>query len=281
MRASPSRVWSIVLTVFGDAVVPRGGSIWLGTLLSLFAAIGVGPNAVRTAMSRLTADGWLERARSGRNSFYHLSERGRAEFAAATHRIYDGVPGWDGTVGLAVAAGLPVSAAAQAALLRAGFGAALPGVWVAAEPVLLPSEAAGMAFLRLAPDTAPADEGNASRRLVRQAFPLDASAVAFRRFIASFAALRGWAERAADRDALLARVLLIHQYRRIVLRAPRLPAELLPADWPGHDARRLCASLYRTLLPASERWLDREAATEAGPLPSAGPELAARFEDVA
>lgn len=38
---------------------------------------------------------------------------------------------------------------------------------------------------------------------------------------------------AADADAFTARILLIHHYRRVVLRDPLLPSALLPADWPG------------------------------------------------
>ena len=38
LKREPSRTGSIVITVFGDAIVPRGGSVWLGTLLEFFAA---------------------------------------------------------------------------------------------------------------------------------------------------------------------------------------------------------------------------------------------------
>ena len=33
LKREPSRTGSIAITVFGDAIVPRGGSVWLGTLL--------------------------------------------------------------------------------------------------------------------------------------------------------------------------------------------------------------------------------------------------------
>ena len=57
LRREPSRTGSIVITVFGDAVVPRGGSVWLGTLLEFFKALDIDGSVVRTAMSRLAADG--------------------------------------------------------------------------------------------------------------------------------------------------------------------------------------------------------------------------------
>jgi len=96
----------------------------------------------------------------------------------------------------------------------------------------------------------------------------------------TFEPLRGWVGRGgrmSDIDAFTARILLIHHYRRVVLRDPLLPTALLPADWPGRAARVLCAEIYRGVLAASERWLDRNGTNPAGPLPAAGKELARRF----
>jgi hypothetical protein len=58
-------------------VMPRGGSVWLGTLLEFFKAIDIDSGVVRTAMSRLANDGWLERNKVGRNNFYRLADKGR------------------------------------------------------------------------------------------------------------------------------------------------------------------------------------------------------------
>ena len=77
LKREPSRTGSIVVTVFGDAIVPRGGSVWLGTLLEFFEALDIDSGVVRTAMSRLATDGWLERNKIGRNSFYRLAKKGR------------------------------------------------------------------------------------------------------------------------------------------------------------------------------------------------------------
>src|SRR5258705_13659139 len=56
LKREPSRTGSIVITVFGDAIVPRGGSVWLGTLLEFFKGLDIDSGVVRTAMSRLS--GW-------------------------------------------------------------------------------------------------------------------------------------------------------------------------------------------------------------------------------
>ena len=87
LKREPSRTGSIVITVFGDAIVPRGGSVWLGTLLEFFRQIDIDASVVRTAMSRLTADGWFERNKVGRNSFYRLVKSGRQTFDIATRHM--------------------------------------------------------------------------------------------------------------------------------------------------------------------------------------------------
>ena len=86
-------------------------------------------------------------------------------------------------------------------------------------------------------------------------------------------------EKLSDADAFTARILLIHHYRRVVLRDPLLPMALLPGDWPGRAARTLCGEIYRALLPSSEQWLDQHGSNENGTLPKAIPELGRRFGD--
>ena len=276
LKREPSRTGSIVITVFGDAIVPRGGSVWLGTLLEFFAAIDIDSGVVRTAMSRLAADGWLEREKVGRNSFYRLVKKGRQTFDAATRHIYDPPPSdWTGRFELLLIGGSEGRDAAREALKNAGFGSPLPGVWVAPSGVPIPEEAATAIRLEVSA------EDDSGRRLLSESWPLDRTADAYLKFIKTFGPLRLWLdrrERLSDSDAFTARILLIHYYRRVVLRDPLLPTALLPRDWPGRAARQLCGEIYRGLLPASEQWLDRHGLDESGPLPAAGMELARRFE---
>ena len=133
LKREPSRTGSIVITVFGDAIVPRGGSVWLGTLLAVLSRrIDIDSGVVRTAMSRLAADGWLERNKVGRNSFYRLVKKGRQTFDAATRHIYDPPPSdWTGRFELLLIGNGGDRDASREALKNAGFGSPLPGVWVA------------------------------------------------------------------------------------------------------------------------------------------------------
>jgi phenylacetic acid degradation operon negative regulatory protein len=77
--------------------------------------------------------------------------------------------------------------------------------------------------------------------------------------------------------ALRARLILIHEFRRVALRDPGLPDSLLPRDWPGARARREVADLYRRLLAPSEAWLDAHGLGPDGKLPRADKRLGRRF----
>jgi len=278
LKREPSRTGSIIVTVFGDAIVPRGGSVWLGTLLEFFDTLDIDPGVVRTAMSRLTADGWFDRRKVGRNSFYRLVKKGRQTFDIATKHIYDPPPSdWTGRFELLLIGDGEERDAAREALANAGFGSPLPGVWVAPSGVPIPEEAARAIRLEVSA------EDDSGRRLLSESWPLDRTAGAYLKFIKTFAPLRGWSgkrDALTAADAFTARILLIHHYRRVVLRDPLLPAALLPKDWPGRAARALCGDIYRALLAKSEQWLDQHGTSEAGPLPKAGADLTRRFGQV-
>jgi phenylacetic acid degradation operon negative regulatory protein len=276
-KREPSRTGSIIITVFGDAIVPRGGSLWLGTLLEFFETLDIDASVVRTAMSRLTADGWFEREKVGRNSFYRLVKKGRQTFDIATRHIYDPPPSdWTGRFELLLIGNAWDREAARDALRDAGFGSPLPGVWVAPSGVPVPEEAARAIRLEVSA------EDDSGRRLLSESWPLARTAEAYQKFMKTFAPLSDWlgrGEALSEIDAFTARILLIHHYRRVALRDPLLPAALLPKDWPGQAARKLCGDIYRALLPVAEQWLDQHAINENGPLPAPGRALARRFRD--
>jgi phenylacetic acid degradation operon negative regulatory protein len=255
-RTGAPRIASFIVTIWGDAVAPRGGSLWLGSLQAILDRFGCTPGQVRTAMSRLTEEGWLARNRVGRHSFYRLGPRGEASFGAAAARIY--APrgdGWDGLFRLV----LFPDAEAREALAAAGFGL-LPGgamVGVAGDPTLLPR--------RLPVLVAQGRGAEDARGLAARAWPLEALAEGYGRFLDAFAPVEMLD--VPPEEALPLRLLLIHEWRRLVLRDPRLPEALLPEAWPGHAAHTLVASLYRRLTPAAEAWLDEEGRAEEGTLP--------------
>src|SRR5262245_35383449 len=87
-RQRPLRGGSLIISIFGDSIAPRGGSISLASLIALAKPFGLTERLVRTSVARLAKDGWLEAERRGRLSFYRLAKPGRARFEEATRRIY-------------------------------------------------------------------------------------------------------------------------------------------------------------------------------------------------
>jgi phenylacetic acid degradation operon negative regulatory protein len=94
---------------------------------------------------------------------------------------------------------------------------------------------------------------------LRQLWPSQEIAASYRDFVSAYRPLLDALERGAaltTLDAMAARTLLIHDWRRIVLRDPGLPAALLPADWPGEEARATMHRVYAKLARPSEAWLE-------------------------
>ena len=73
---------------------------------------------------------------------------------------------------------------------------------------------------------------------------------------------------ALQEPALIARLLLVHAWRDVLLRDPRLPAACLPQDWPGPQARTLFVTLYTALTPAAEAHIAAHSEGEDGLLPA-------------
>ncbi|GGE97500.1 GntR family transcriptional regulator [Stappia taiwanensis] len=277
--AQPLRVWSLIITFFGDAIAPRGGEVWAGTVSELLGAMGVDAAAVRAALSRLARDGWLERTRVGRLSYYALSGAGREAFGPAIARVY-ATPRQSSASRLRIVClpdGDPRGGLRDAAL-KSGYGQLAPGVLLGTDvsPPLAGEGAARCTVLA-------ADILSGPRReLVERAFDLAPLARRYHQFIEGFTPLAEALESAppvVGEQAMVARLLLIHAYRRLILRDPALSPELLPGDWPGLAANALCARLYRLLLPASDEWLSQRALCRDGALPAPDASYFDRFPD--
>lgn len=281
----PLRGGSLLITIFGDAIAPRGGAVTLGSLIDLAHPFGLSERLVRTAVARLAAEGWLAATRHGRRSEYRLTESGRKLFAEATRRIYGVNPSsWSGRWTLAV---LPPAGHSRGNIRKElrwlGFGQLSPGVY--AHPACTPEQARGwlvtLGCARRCSLFSSATEGLAAdRRLAAEGWNLGEIARRYRRFRDIFApalaAVRG-PDTLAPQAAFLVRTLLIHEYRKIHLQDPLLPPALLPAQWVGAEAYALTAALYAAVFAAAERFLSETGRTITGELPPPDAEVHERF----
>ena len=285
-RQRPLRGGSLIVTLFGDCIMPRGGAIALGSLIELAAPFGLNERLVRTATARLAHDGWLEGHRAGKLSEYRLSKHGRARFAEATKRIYsEPDTQWSGRWTLLV---VPPMRAAERKEIREelvwrGFGEISANVFVHPEldPQALRSQrdSAGLLSKVVAFEASLAGE-DAPQRLVDLGWDLEDLGLRYQRFVARFAQVLAELKDSRDiepKDCFLVRTLLIHEYRRLHLRDPLLPAQLLRPNWPGAQAAVLCRDIYARVFAPSEAHLSRVASRLAGALPAADPLVLQRF----
>ena len=285
----PIRAGSFIVTIYGDAVAPRGGTLALVSLLALMSEVGASESLVRTAVSRLAAEGWLSGRRRGRNSFYSLTETGSRRFEEATRRIYLGTPArWTGSWEVVL---LPGGAgngrdALRKALRWLGFGQAGPAVMIHPQPdraalaELLAQPGAAEAALLISGSAAIPDRAAVLQRLVAESWDLEALAAGYRDFLSHFGPLASALSEGSELsplECLLVRLLLIHAYRKVILRDPALPAVLLPEDWPGGEAQTLCRLVYAAVAEGAEAWVSENLRRDDGALPPAGEDFWTRF----
>jgi phenylacetic acid degradation operon negative regulatory protein len=287
---------SLITTVFGDAILPRGGRVSLGSLIQLLQPLGVSERLVRTAVYRLVKEEWLQSEALGRKTDYMLTPSGHLRFDEASRQIYAAdIPGWDRRWRLILIVGeLDVRLREQLrrALFWHGFGETTTGGFVHPtadlEKVMESLASEGLDAVRA--QLMPLVAVNARAALcatdidmVQKAWKLLDLAASYEGFLQKYEPIRDallacGPEQVSEENAFLVRTLLIHDVRRLLLRDPQLPESLLPVSWPGSRARYLCRDLYRKLLPLSERHLDTTVRLASGSAPHASRALVSRFE---
>ena len=287
-RSRPTlRAGSLITTIFGDAIAPRGGTVWLGSLIKVMAEFGVSERLVRTSVFRLAKDGWLQSDQIGRRSYYRLTEEGRDRFEQATHRIY-GVPTthWDGQWCLLLLSMLDTETKeiVRKECSWLGFGSMSANVMAHPAPDFAELDVT-IKRLRLAERLvvmrgSTVKSETAMRELTRNCWSLDDIDRRYRTFAERFRpVLRALsaASQLTDRSAFIVRTLLIQEYRKVLLRDPQLPSELLPADWHGARAYQLCRNLYRLVHAAADAYIDDALETADGALPPPASSFMQRF----
>lgn len=280
------RAGSLAVTVFGDSIATQGNSVWLGGLVAVMERFGLNARQIRTAIFRLGRDGWLQSSLRGRRSYYRFSASGERQYARAAERIYaPAAVEWDGQWTL-------VTSVAVAATLRdelrrrlgwLGFGA-LGGGLLAHPHATLGLVHDVLRELRCKEQVvvwrATPDLDAPLAELVRTSWRLDELAVRFEQFISCFKTIEALLvdiPSVQACDAFVLRTLLIHEYRRILLKSTELPPALLPERWPGHAARALTARLYARLHGAASDFCSLALENDAGPLPGPSPVYFQRF----
>ncbi len=283
------RAGSLIITVFGDAVAPRGGTVWIGSLIRVLSDFCVSERLVRTSVFRLTRGDWLEVDQVGRRSYYSLTTNGVRRFEQATQRIY-GEPrqSWSGEWCLVLLADLDAEQkdTVRRELGWLGFGAISTNVLAHPSPAVAELEQT-LQQIGIERDlvvmlgrTLGNNQDDAMRALVHKSWNLDDIDRGYAEFVARFRSVFRAVKKGRNcdgRTAFQIRTLMIQEYRRILLRDPLLPAEMLPAGWQGTAAYQLCRNLYRLIFAPADDFMTREFETADGPLPPPAPQFFERF----
>jgi phenylacetic acid degradation operon negative regulatory protein len=260
---------SLLLTVLGEFVLPAGRPVWTSTLIALLADLDVAEKAARQAIMRTADSGWIEPSRIGRETRWSLTAAGTELLREGTERIYGFAAGgepWDGRWLVLTVPG-PENNRALRQQLRtrlgwAGLGSASPGVWVtprvgreaAARRVLeeLGLLAGAWSFV------ATAGQVGDERQLARTAWDLDDVEERYEDFID----LVGRRRPRTDRQALVAQVRLVQEWRRFPLLDPGLPESLLPPRWSGSRAGEVFRERHAAWAPRAQLAWDALAAAD-------------------
>lgn len=238
------RVWSIIISAFGD-IAPSGQNAFPASALqAVMDRLDIGPGAVRTALSRLAKDGWIERSRAGRTMSYRLTDSARREFELASHRIY----GVDRPI--AERPSLVIVPDGSETQSDPDLVAIRRGVFLRTAPPRRTGQMTDAMVIPLGPD-------QALPRWIAGAVEPPGLAMAMDALVTTFTPLSAALAAGQTPDPLAgaaARTALIHAWRRIALRHPQLPDVFLPDEWPEAGCRRFVMALHAALSPAVGLW---------------------------
>jgi len=269
-RRPAIRTQILVFTLFGEYVVPRGGSAWTASLLHLLGALGVSERAARSTLSRMSQKGWLQSKRNGRHSRYEITKRGLRVVRGGEVRIFEPRRGaWDGKWHLVVYS-VPEGKRRLRARLRTrlgwlGFGRLAPGTWISptdrqeeveADLDDLGARAYAMYF---AGSRLPSIQGE---DIVPRGWNLKSLNRDYKPFLRAYEPAYTKARAAFRRgrplpaaECFRRRFLLTLDYAQFPRRDPNLPKVLLPPDWLGTRAAQVFLSYHRLLREASEAFV--------------------------
>ena len=250
---------SALFDLYGDYLRPRGGHAAVAALVRLLAPLGIAAPAVRTAVSRMVRQGWLQPVRLPTGPGYAATPKATRRLDEAAARIYrTSSTQWDGHFDLIVLE--PPTARSERNRLAAnltflGYGAIDPSTWLAARraaEVEALFDDAGVRFERFQA----AYEGEPAA-LVRRAWNLTEIGAAYERFVRQLTPVVEDADPDDDERAYAARFALVHAWRTFLFRDPQLPGVLLPPSWAGTAAAAFFDEHANRLRPAADPHVSR------------------------
>ena len=271
---------SLIVTVYGDSILPHGGTTWLGSLIKLLEPFGLGDRMVRTAVFRLTKDDWLSATQSGRKSFYSLTKTGQRRFESAQDRIYaQPEDNWDGKwhlVQLIDSLNVEDRDALRRELGWQGYGAFSPTLLAhprhdeASTTTIIKELGLEDRVVRFTAHLEDSQLRAPISEMVNHCWKIAELSKSYETFVSLFQPVLDILEKhpnPSDETCFVIRTLLIHEFRRLLLKDPELPMELLPDHWPGQASRVLTNRIYHITHGPAMQHITSALESLDGPLP--------------
>ena len=258
---------TIIFSLYGQYVLPRGEEIWVGSLIQALGALEFSPGAVRAIVSRMQRKGFLQSQRQGRHSFYRLTDQGLKEVRWGGDRAFSTTgEAWDGRWTV-VTYSVPEKHRERRDILRRslkawGFGSLAPGTWITPHQLSAEVERKWRTldvweYLEIfrARHLGSSDP----HTLVAHAWPqLGTLANRYRAYVTEYEPVRRCVE--ADtldaEECFASQLQSLFEFVAITLSDPALPVPLLPEDWPRPSAHQLFKELQRGLAEPAECFFD-------------------------
>jgi phenylacetic acid degradation operon negative regulatory protein len=256
-----------IFGMYGQYVLPRGGEIWLGSLIRAMAVWDISEAATRSTVLRLKKKGYLQSRRLGRRAFYRLTDAGMSQLNVGGFRFsFSSEKDWDNRWTVVVYS-VPEKQRGRRDALRDslkwwGFGLLAPGTWISTRQLLPEAEREWQALgvweyldVFRSEYLGPGDLST----IVARAFPqLPALAASYQDYIAESKSVLRLAEADLldEQACFVTRLRNLWEFFAIARDDPVLPMALLPADWPRPEAESLSAEIQHVLTKPAERFFD-------------------------
>lgn len=268
MDSRPGSTTSLLRTVIGLYLRDAGGWVTAKDMVALMAALGTSGTVTRTALGRLRKkDVVLQETRDGVPGFT-LTEGAATMLARGDRRIYNPRSMSASDPWCLVSFSIPETEREKRHQLRRrlhwiGCGTVAAGLWICpdslrleVEEILADLELRDMATIFV---TETPLVGGSLRAAASKWWDLDTVAELHKDFIREH---RSVAARAGDTveanpDAFAAYVQCIDRWRIIPYLDPGLPAEFLPADWPGAEGVALFVRIVAAYAEPSAEFVRR------------------------
>jgi phenylacetic acid degradation operon negative regulatory protein len=265
------KIPTIIFTLFGAYIIPRGGEIWVGNLIKLLDTFDLSSNAVRIVLSRMSKQKLLKSRKKGRKSYYSLSKKGYEFMIYGRNKgLEREYKHWDKKWRFLIYS-IPEKFRRKRDRLRKklksiGFGSLGPSIWLSPYDfkeeliIILDKMKLGDYVETFVSEyTGVNDE----KDLVKKAWDIKGLEYRYKEFVNKYSAILSSykIKIKKEKDIDLSKCFIDRfkstvKFIDIALDDPMLPINLLPHNWIGYKAKKIHKGLRELLAEGANKFVD-------------------------